>query len=153
MHRRLGAPAALRQLPRSYTPHPFQNLNVLVAHGCASPQERRGIIARFEQQWRTGGAPFHIQPVCSVGTNDGAKGIGFLSVGQVFDCHLTLASNRDGHKDDAGSVTAAVLLLPGGFFEEVETWGDTSWTPDGVQCSKSASKNKERGASTWRPFQ
>jgi hypothetical protein len=30
--------------------------------------------------------------------------------------------------------------------------GDTSWTPDGDQRSKSARKIKERGASTWRPF-
>ena len=33
-------------------------------------------------------------------------------------------------KDDAGSVTAAVLLLPGGFFEEVETWGDRAYRLD-----------------------
>jgi hypothetical protein len=116
--------------------------------------ERRGITARFEQQWRTRGAPFHIQPVCSVGTNDGAKGIGFLSVGQAFDCHLTLASNRDGQRR-CGVRDRRGAPPPGGFFEEVETWGDTSWTPDGDQCSKSASKIKEikeRGASTWRPF-
>ena len=63
---------------------------------------------------------------------------------------IHIISDRDGHKDEAASVTAAALP-PRGFFEEVETWGDTSWTPDGVQCSKSASKNKERGASTWCP--
>jgi hypothetical protein len=59
------------------------------------------------------GAPFHIQPVCSVGTNDGAKRTS--SIGQGFDCHLTLASNRDGHKDEGAPLP---LCLDSGSYEQ-----------------------------------
>jgi len=97
------------------------------------------------------GAPFISQPVCSVGTNDGAQRIGFLSVGQAFDCHLTLASKRDGHKDEAGSVTAAVLPSQG-FFAEVETWEIPVGLLTATNVPKAREKSKKEGRQLGAPF-